>query len=173
MILSYLDDLIDLIDDGSLRQSYSEVLIMLYNTEFISPVDEDINRIIDAKNLRQELGGPVIRPISVLEVMIALAKRCHEDIMYGYTFNNVSSSIGYWFWVMMENCGLDLLINIRAIQRDVFDREFYYIMDKILHRSYDYYGNGGFFPLHHPEMDQRFCELWYQMNAYLVENYPF
>ena len=170
---SYLDDLIDLIDNCNIRQNYITVIEMLYNTEFKSSVYEDLNRIIDAKNLRMELYGPVIRPISVLEVMIALAKRCHEDIMYGYTIDNKPSSIAYWFWVMMENCGLDQLSEWKSAYPERIKNEFDSIIGPILDRSYDYNGNGGFFPLHHPEMDQRYCELWYQMNAYLVENYPF
>lgn len=173
MINSYFDDLIDLIDDRDVRRNYISVLKLLYDTEFVFFIDEDINRLYDAKNLRTELGGPVVRSLSVLEVMIALAKRCHEDIMYGCVFDDQPSSIAYWFWVMMDNSGLSELEERQAIHTDIFKHKFDEIMNIVIHRKYDYYGNGGFFPLRHPEMDQRFCELWYQLNAYLLENYPF
>lgn len=167
---SYLDDLIDIIGTGITRSHYSTVIRMLYDTEFIIHVDEDINRIIDAKNLRTELCGPVIKPVSLLEVMIALAKRCHEDIMYGYMISPYElSSTAYWFWTMMHNCGLDQLTDNEYFTAN----DFHAIIDPIIDRTYSYDGSGGFFPLHHPEMDQRYCELWYQMNAYLLENYPF
>lgn len=168
---SYLDDLIDLIGTGIVHTHYITVIKLLYNTEFICSIDEDVNRIADAKDLRIELHGPVTRPISLLEVMIALAKRCHEDIMYGYLISkNELSSTSYWFWTMMHNCGLDQLGEWKLTG---MEEEFHNIVDPILNRTYNYNGVGGFFPLHHPETDQRFCELWYQMNAYLLENYPF
>lgn len=166
---SYLNDLIDLIDIDDICEHYTTVLNMLYDTEFISRIDEDINRIIDAQELRRDLQGPVIRPISVLEVMIALAKRCHEDIMYGSCIEDGESSTAYWFWIMMKNSGLDQLTDNYIYIEQAFND----IIKPILHRTYCYNGEGGFFPLHHPEMDQRFCELWYQLNAYLLENYPF
>ena len=170
--LSYLDDLIDLIDNCNIRQNYITVITSLYNTEFVPSIDEDMNRIKDAKRLRYDLCGPVMRPISVLEVMIALAKRCHEEIMYGYVFDGEESSTAYWFWVMMDNAGLDQLSDWKYNTQYIIDQT-YSIIDPILKRRYEHDGVGGFFPLHHPEMDQRFCELWYQLNAYLLENYPF
>ena len=32
-------------------------------------------------------------------------------------------------------------------------------------------GSGGIFPLKNPQKDQRITEIWYQMNAFFLENY--
>ena len=37
-------------------------------------------------------------------------------------------------------------------------------------RSYAFDGYGGLFPLRKPHQDQRNIEIWYQMQAYLMEN---
>lgn len=174
--LSYFQQLVNIIDDGFIADHYSVLLKMLYDTEFLIFVDEDVNRLSDAEALRRELMGPVIRPLSFLEVLIALAKRCHEEIMYGYSFDHMESSCSYWFWIMINNCGLNKYTNNYIYGRPYRNRiesEINGVIQNIIERKYNYDGKGGLFPLKLPQMDQRFCELWYQMNAYLVENYPF
>ena len=44
-------------------------------------------------------------------------------------------------------------------------------MAAIIWRTYDSNGYGGLFPLRNPREDQRKVELWYQLNAYLLEQF--
>lgn len=72
----------------------------------------------------------------------------------------------YWFWKILENAGLEKYTD------EQFDEwKVYQILDDIVDRRYNRNGFGGLFPLRKPKKDQRKVELWYQMCAYLVENY--
>ena len=42
---------------------------------------------------------------------------------------------------------------------------------KFLNREYDKDGTFGLFPLKNPKKDQRKVEIWYQMMAYIIENF--
>ena len=45
----------------------------------------------------------MIRPCSVLEMMIALSMRCEEQIMDD---PDIGNRTGQWFWDMIDNLGL-------------------------------------------------------------------
>jgi hypothetical protein len=47
------------------------------------------------------------------------------------------------------------------------------ILTNLVERTYQKNGKGGLFPLKQPAKDQRRVEIWYQMAAYLNENYNF
>ena len=47
----------------------------------------------------------------------------------------------------------------------------YEILGKFVRREYDFNGRGGLFPLKNVQNDQRKVEIYYQMLAYLSENY--
>jgi hypothetical protein len=42
-------------------------------------------------------------------------------------------------------------------------------LDRVIWRTYNFNGRGGIFPLRRPRQDQRDVELWYQLNAYIIE----
>jgi hypothetical protein len=175
VINGYFSWLCDLIEVNQPEKSYWLLANALHNREFFWSVPNDDNRAFEGKNLRECFceenhiddifyyfdGG-----CTMLELIIALAYRC-DNIM-------VDQSCGMdmkdWFWKMMENIGLDR-----------FNDDDYYhcggqiildeILNKIINRTYHRSGRGGLFPLKSPKKDQRKVELWYQMSAYLVENY--
>lgn len=135
-------------------------------------VPNDDNRLIDGNALRSqyhsECGGVYTGPddeCSVLEMMVALAKRLDADILYDWSLGDRSAD---WFWLMMDNCGLsqygpddDNVFNLRAINET---------LDSIVRRDYGEDGTGGLWPLEDPNTDQREVEIWYQMHEFLYQH---
>jgi len=149
------------------RGTYWRLLRVLHTKEFVWFVPNDDNRLEDGRELRYEfLEDKGIHEIdrhwieigcSMLELLIGLAIRSNfED----------GRTIQVWFWTMMRNIGLDGLNDATAwSEQDVVD-----VLDTVIFRTYKPNGRGGLFPLKRPDTDQREVELWYQMNAYLLEN---
>lgn len=162
----YLIDRVGL--EGVEERAYSLLFHELYKTEFMwsNPMDE--NRALDGTDLRrqytEETGEvlPEAGPCSMLEMFVALAIRCEEEFMRTGDDNNSR----LWFWDIIYNLGLerydDYRFNIVAVQR---------ILKNVIFRRYSANGNGGMFPLRHATRDQREVEIWYQMSAWLQENY--
>jgi hypothetical protein len=46
------------------------------------------------------------------------------------------------------------------------------IIEGVVWRNYKRDGTGGMFPLIRPEYNQKKVEIWYQLNAYVMQNYP-
>jgi hypothetical protein len=97
------------------------------------------------------------RPCRILEVLIALSRRL--EFMEG-------SDAGWWAWKLITNLELHKMKDpISRVKKRRLDEA----LDALVWRTYDRDGSGGFFPLAHPEDDQRKIEIWYQMAAYLAE----
>lgn len=136
--------------------------------EFAWSVPNDDNRLEDGRDLRVEFlsvfGGRgskkwMDQPVSFMEVLVALARRAEfESEKDAYT----------WFWQMIDNLGL------RNYTDNAYDDWVHDQVATVLHiainREYSSSGQGGLFPLRHPDRDQRDTELWYQMSSYLIEN---
>lgn len=170
----YLAWLIDLVDSDRV---YERLLSFLHNVEFSDRtaklIPNDINRIDDGRYLREKFCFRYQRSsnkqlccsfyenlfpdygCSILELLIGLAYRIDDN--FGI------KSYRDWFWDMMAN--LDLVDNGMSVR--VMDD----ICRRFLSRNYDRTGEGGLFPLKYPDRDQRNIEIWYQLNAYLNENY--
>ena len=166
---AYYGWLIGLISDGYMELNYQNLLWKLYSTDFYYELAFDENRAADGLYLRKmyfrETGFSVAeRPCSVLEMMIALAKKAEDDIMHNPDFGDRS---GYWFWTMIQNLGLDMYDDSYFFESEV-DK----ILDIFVHRRYENNGFGGAFPVHNKTRDVRKTDLWWQMNAYLEENFP-
>ena len=152
-------------------RNYNLLLNYLKSVPFRWSIDRDSNRAADGRNLRYifevETGKELLlgkEPVNCLEVFIGLSARMNDDIFEILP----GASPARFFWMMMENCGLDTFTN------ECFDEEdVELILNKILDRKYSKTGNGGLFPLKHPKKDQRNVELWYQMQAYILENFDF
>jgi hypothetical protein len=153
-------------------RTFYDLFERMHNTEFIWIVPNDDNRLHDGLDLRTEfLRGTHGLPseeilklrimtgkgASFLEVLIALSRKaafiCDGDAPY-------------WAFHLMENIGLDKLsdpMNDRKSQRaeEIFER--------VIWRTYEHNGEGGFFPLNFANEDQRKVELWYQLNKYAME----
>jgi hypothetical protein len=150
------------------RCGYYELMNQLYHTEFIWSVLNDDNRSSDGLKLREKYGFVQEDvPCSLLEMLMALAIRCEDEILYSPTYGNRSKD---WFWMMMTNLGLnkmrDLSFNKAWNNDDVTG-----ICDVFMDREYGYSGHGGgLFPLKHPHKNQTEVEIWYQLSTYLLEN---
>lgn len=148
--------------------TYWHLLKQLHEKEFIWIEPNDDNRLEDGLDLRDafvdELGIDNPDPIwmgmgcSMLEMLVALARNLN--------FEADNKSVSQWFWVMMHNAKLDHFND----SADYFEEDVSEILDRIIWRTYRKNGRGGLFPLSRPKRDQCEVELWYQMNAYILEN---
>lgn len=164
--------------------SYIEMLSRLHEIEFTIPNKHctmDLNRVVDAMDLRNDYvlylaGQDIYIPIgssvfskkpSVLEVLTALASRCERDIMYDA---DKGPRTWKWFWMMMENLGLDhfnddMILNLPNSITIIDD-----IVRKFLDRTFEPTGEGSLFPLESsPMIDQRSLDIWTQMTRFLSE----
>lgn len=149
------------------NQSYWSLLRMLHTKEFIWLIPNDDNRVEDGRDLRDGfiLDTDAIvddhwrrgMSCSFLEMLIALSHRLAFE---------TDRSHREWFWRLLDNLDLTQYSDNVKGYDDVIDKT----LDRVIWRTYDYDGEGGLFPLAHSERDQREVELWYQLNAYLLEN---
>lgn len=158
-------------------RSYILLLYTLYSTEFYSVLPEDDNRIEDGLLLREtfdESNGYSYSDTptgncSILEIIVGLCGRIVE-IMGSYN----DKGEGYWFWILLNN----LFDNLSDYKNEKLARSMSlasnveHILEVFLERGYGRDGSGGLFPLKRPQKDQTQVEIWYQMHAYLNENYP-
>ena len=160
----YFDWLVEKIDYGGIKERYFHLLDYLYYKEFTWILEMDENRAADGECLRNEYEWDGrFDGCSCLEMMIALAQRCEHSIMGDPKGIDQTYK---WFWDMIENLGLD--------QYDDNNFSFDLVDDIVfdwLNRNYKYNGEGGLFPLKHPRQDQKEVEIWFQMCAWLNENY--
>jgi hypothetical protein len=103
----------------------------------------------------EELDGPC----SVLEMMIALAIRCEENIMDDPLIGDRTRQ---WFWSMISSLGLSGMTDTRFDNKSV-DR----VLETFLDRDYKPNGEGGLFTIKRCEKDLRKVEIWYQLLWYL------
>jgi len=144
--------------------SFRKLLIFLHETEFEYSIPNDANRARDGISLRHRFSlsfsDPVPEgPCSVLEMMVALAIRCEEDIADD---PQLGDRTGQWFWGMVVNLGLGSMIDSR------FDEELAKeIVYRFLDREYEPDGRGGLFTIRDIDRDLRKVEIWYQMCWYV------
>jgi len=147
---------------------YLELMTQLYNIEYIYSVPNDDNRALDGLALRSRIKSDsmVGEPCSLLEMLLSLARRCEDDLLYNPRKGDRSVD---WFWMMLRNLGLskfrDSTFGTAWKADDITG-----ITDIFMDREYDWYGVGGIFPLKGRCKDQREVEVWYQMSAYLLEH---
>jgi hypothetical protein len=173
MLNRYFDFLCNIVGR---RNEYEELLKQLHRTEFYSLVPNDHNRGADGEHLREifcdmmRLSTPILfnKPCSVLEMLIGLAHRLEFESAQ----SSWEKSPEEWFWILLNNLGLDEYTNDEYFNdRDTLSRVDI-ILDIFLRRLYKRNGEGGLFPLRYPKENQRKVEIWYQMTAYILENYP-
>lgn len=153
----------------SKSMSYEKLLMRLHDTEFIYSLLMDENRAEDGVDLRYRFGDEydclnevdshLTGPCSVLEMMVALALRCEEHIMYDPSYGDRTSQ---WFWGMIVNLGLGSMTDER-FDRDFVDKT----IDVFLRREYEPNGEGGLFTIKDCKFDLRAIDIWYQLNWYL------
>lgn len=145
-------------------RTYWCLLRQLFTKEFVWIVPNDDNRVEDGKDLRYEfMELPDVEVsndwmdigCSVLEMLIGLSRRLAFE---------AEGKPAEWFWTLCEN--LDVIHEDAGYD---YAEEVDAKLDRLIWRTYDRSGRGGLFPLHEPEKDQRDQEIWYQLNAYLLE----
>jgi hypothetical protein len=147
------------------NKSYNDLFERMHNSEFVWTVPRDDNRVQDGLDLRGQylnefgrrgsrlnLGG-----VTLLEILISLSRRV------AFTAGGNERE---WAWRLLENLHLnkasDPLIGKKA---ERVEETLY----ALVWRTYQWDGQGGFFPLKHAVEDQTKVEIWYQMNAYVIE----
>lgn len=171
----YLDWMCRLVyNKYSKNLSYKKLLHYLNTIDFTYILPLDGNREEDGIDLRYRFGyecnydNSLIasylddHPCSVLEMIVALARRCEESIMSDPDYGDRT---GQWFWSMIVNLGLGPMTD------DKFDKDYVdFVVNRFLNREYKPNGEGGLFTVKHPSRDMRSVEIWYQMCWYIDEN---
>lgn len=165
LYLTWLYSLVADPDESSSGRTYWRLLKIMYTTEFIDLIPNDENRAEDGRALRLEFFDDlrlydVDRDwlelgCSFLEMMIALSRRL------AFAQGGDTST---WFWHLVANIGLRY--NDRNRFSNIAVEE---VLDNVIYRRYHYNGQGGLFPLQDARCDQTRVELWYQMQAYILE----
>lgn len=152
-------------------RTYWKMLRQLYTKEFVWIIPNDDNRIEDGKELRYEFvddskltdvdPGWLQLGCSMFELLVGLSRRLSFE---------AGGEPRDWFWQLIDNLGLygyhDKRYNTKPeTSEKVIDT----ILDRVIWRNYSANGRGGLFPLKHPRQDQTGVELWYQLNAYVME----
>lgn len=178
---TYFYWLVGVIGSHYIAENYQKLLWKLFVTDYVWEVDYDKNRASDGLYLRgifaqetmnigagqgfmmPDLSGNQ-RPCSVLEMLVALARKAEDNIMHD---PEIGDRTGNWFWQMLTNLGLCDYDDYRWDEAQVDQ-----ILDNFLHHRYESNGQGGAFPVRKKTRDLRKTDLWWQMNAYLEEHYP-
>ena len=167
----YFDWMCSLVEKPRSSRNYDILLNHLHGVDFdyILPLDGD--RAEHGIELRYRFGrergyhDAMIasylddRPCSILEMMVALAVRCEERIMWD---PDIGDRTNLWFWDMIKSLGLT------SMDDENYDME--YVEDvifKFLNRTYKPNGKGGLFTVKNAGCDLRNVEIWYQMCRYL------
>lgn len=166
--LAWLYARIGSVNETRKSRTYWSLLRYLYSTEFIWLIPNDDNRVEDGRDLRYEfldevgLSGSVDpnwlgMGCSVLEMIMGVAKALgFED----------DRTPHHWFWELLLNLGL-AGYNDREFNEPHVEE----IVSNLIWRTYKPNGEGGLFPLRYPHEDQRQVEIWYQAQAYLIEEH--
>lgn len=155
------------------ERSHWHLAKRLYTTEFLYFIPNDDNRAMDGLDLRYEFLDryPTLPhdrawlelECSFLEMLIALARRADFETDTGA----LEGGVGGWFWKLMDNVQLSRYTDSVYDERSLEDID--RVLETINNRTYKANGQGGLFPLRRPSRDQRDVELWYQLQAYLLE----
>ena len=150
------------------NSTYWNLTKQLYKTRYVWVIHDDKNRGEDGKELRREfINACDIEDVevnwlqeecSVLEMLIGLACRASFE---------TGGEPGDWLWRFLNN--LDLHSYNDRIYNTIVMGEVDAIINRLLDRSYARNGVGGIFPLKHARQDQTQVNIWYQLQAYLLE----
>lgn len=152
---------------------FDKLLEHLYEIDFISIKDDDNNRAIDGTDLRYTfcyekgysnadsffITNDVFanKSCSVLEMMVALANRMDENIMW-----NGYRRVHIWFFDMLASMGLDECTDCN------FNPGFIDLsVNAMMYYNIEMNGKGGLFISPFNDVDMRDLSLWYQMQVYI------
>lgn len=166
----YFTWLCSIVDVNEQKLYWTDILWCLHTSEFAVIHPRDANRVEDAKDLRNEfrgIFGPsrgyLREPISVFEVLVALARRGEWEIMHDPDLGDRTSE---WFWIMLGNMGLEKYAYRGSLDDPKCDLEVFKIIENFVERGYGRDGKGGPFLDLDQKIDMRHTELWDQMCYY-------
>ena len=143
-------------------KTYWDLFEQMHNLEFVWTVPNDDNRVRDGYDLRFEFlnnksGRLDLVGVTILEVLVILSRRV------AFTAGGEPHN---WAWRLLKNIRLTRMYDPFTHQKSnrVTD-----ILEALVWRTYRPDGLGGFFPLKEPNEDQTKVEIWYQMNAFVLE----
>lgn len=172
---NYFSWLCEIIHADQEDRSYWLLMKDLYRTKYYSLIEHDENRAYDGMELREQylsqngyLHYDIDGECSMLEMLIALARRMDFETTDPYDLEEADDHTAYWFWEMIDNLGLIKFDDDSYVELDGQTYVDWYL-DIFLRRAYKRNGLGGLFPLKYGCEDQRKTEIWYQMAAYLNE----
>ena len=152
---------------------YNDLMSYLLNRDFTWTISMDSTRAEDGFNLRHQysdetensfncLNSEMNAPCSILEMMIALTRRCEEQIMRDF---DKGDRTGVWFWSIIET------LELGQMEDGYFDQDFTaYVIQRLLKRKYKKDGSdGAMFIIHSNRYDMRTADIWYQAILYLEE----
>ena len=153
-----------------------DLLWQLHSIDFRFSIPTDINRVSDAKRLRyrysdsQRRGAAEVEdmgawPVSVLEILVALADRFAEDVMGDDPDRDIFKKL---FWQMLTNLGIMRFKGTRLDKGRICT-----IIEIWISRDFEPDGGGSPFPLKNPPADQRRVEIWNQICHYIDEHPEF
>lgn len=159
--------------DTDTFEPYGKLVDKLFETDFIWTIRMDKNRSIDGLLLRKhfayenyisdsemqmEFGG---KECSILEMMIGLAYKCNEQILY----DPEKDLTGEIFREMVDSLGLSRMDDSNYDEDEVND-----ILESFLKRKYEKDGHGGLFSTSDPSFDMPKTQIWYQMMKHISED---
>jgi hypothetical protein len=159
-------------DSEGLPDGYGLLIEQMFRKEYYYFVDYDENRAEDgiylrARYLDTEGGSQGVvpeGPCSFLEFLIGVSIRLEEML-----FDGEQIPIHEYFWELASR------LRLTEYNDDAYgysDTQFVVdaIMTSFMDRCYSATGEGGLFPLHPPCEIQNRVEVWYQLNAYLLQH---
>jgi hypothetical protein len=144
------------------RKTCNDLFERMHNLEFVWIVPNDDNRVQDGLDLRSEFVNGSrrklnLKGVSFLEVLVGLSRRV------AFTAGGDSRN---WAWRLIKNIKLNKMSDpLTAEKANKVDE----VLNTLIWRTYQKDGRGGFFPLNQIAEDQTKVEIWYQMNAYVIE----
>lgn len=160
----YRNMLIEQLTLGDKR--YDFLLQTLWKKEFVAVLPKDEESVSNTLAMRRDNNFvDDFGPCRVLEILLYFAIRLEE-----FTYNNgITTNRVIFFWRLVTN------LDLHPFTHDNWSTpELYFELDQILNnwieRRFDKAGNGSPFPLRNPPKDQRKTPMWYQLQAYMIEN---
>lgn len=151
-------------------RSHSKLAAQMHSVPFNDSVPNDYNRSAEGEQLRDEFLSTLrqvemgdyaylygLGKASILEMLVALSRRADFNVELGAEV---------WAQTFIENLGLGAFDDRHYNEETVA-----HVLDRFNNREYTRTGAGGIFPLRTSRKDQRRIELWYQMAAYLHEQF--
>lgn len=160
---SYLRYLMELV---RCPEEHKLLLAHLYLVEAYAYLDKDQARIDDGRKIREDFKRESVfinfdsieGPCNFLEFLIGISMR----LDFFCTTPELMPMQHLYFWHLVQNIGLlEDGLDVNRIDKHI---------NTVLERKFSSSGQGGLFPLKHPEKNQIAIEIWYQMSCYVKEN---